>query len=139
MKSEDKQSLTKGDNKRESIRLAALRIEKGRPRIVDIKRKLSINSVAEEAGMSAASIHNNYPDMAEWLRQKIGVDLREQKNTMATALKESKSTNRALKDENSELKKEIALLASHNATLMLKNSELTAIAHSDNVKLFPSK
>ena len=130
---------TKKDRTREEIRLAILRIEKGRTKIVEKGRKLSIISAAEEAGITAAAIHNHHPDMADLIRRKLGVDLREQKNSMAKKFKNSRNTNRELRDEIAELKKELALLASHNATLMLKNSELNAILHSDNVKPFPSK
>lgn len=131
--------LTKKDRTREEIRLAILRIEKGRTKIVEKERKLSIIAVAEEAGITAAAIHNHYPDMADLIRRKLGVDMREQRNSIATKLKDSRNTNRELRDEIAELKKGIALLASHNATLMLTNSELNAIVQSDNVKPFPSR
>lgn len=130
---------TKKERKSEDIRLAILRIEKGRTKIVEKGRKLSIMSAAEEAGITAATIHNHHPDIADLIRRKLGVDMRERRNTIAQKFKDSRVTNRALRDEIAELKKEMALLASHNATLMLKNSELTAIVNSDNVKPFPSK
>lgn len=130
---------TKKDRRREEIRLAILRIEKGRTKIVQKGRKLSIIAVAEEAGISAAAIHNHYPDMADLIRRKLGVDMREQRNSIAKKLKDFRTINKEQRDEIAELKKEIALLASHNATLMLKNSELNAIVQSDNVKPFPSR
>lgn len=130
---------TKKDRRREEIRLAILRIEKGRTKIVQKGRKLSIIAVAEEAGVSAAAIHNHYPDMADLIRRKLGVDMREQRNIIAKKLKDLRTINKDHRDEIAQLKKEITLLASHNATLMLKNSELTAIVQSDNVKPFPSK
>ena len=130
---------TKKDRRREEIRLAILRIEKGRTRIVEKGRKLSIIAVAEETGISAAAIHNHYPDMADLIRRKLGVDMREQRNSIANKLKEIRTINKQHRDEITALKKEIALLASHNATLLLKNCELNAILQSDNVKLLPCK
>lgn len=130
---------TKKDKRREEIRLAILRIEKGRTKIVEKARKLSIIAVAEEAGISPAAIHNHYPDMADLIRRKLGVDMREQRNSIAKKLKEFRTINKDHRYEIALLKKEIALLASNNATLMLKNSELTAIIQSENVKPFPSK
>ncbi|MFJ2684216.1 TetR family transcriptional regulator [Pseudomonas sp. NPDC087342] len=132
-------SPTRKDRRREEIRLAILRIEKGRTRVVEKGRKLSIIAVAEETGISAAAIHNHHPDMADLIRRKLGVDMREQRNSIAKKLKEFRSINKDHRDEIALLKKEIALLASHNATLMLKNSELNAIIQSDNVKPFPSQ
>ena len=130
---------TRKGRRREEIRLAILRIEKGRTRIVEKGRKLSIIAVAEETGISAAAIHNHYPDMADLIRRKLGVDMREQRNSIANKLKEIRTINKQHRDEITALKKEIALLASHNATLLLKNCELNAILQSDNVKLLPCK
>ncbi|MBF4322520.1 TetR family transcriptional regulator, partial [Vibrio anguillarum] len=43
------------------VRLAIIRIEKGRPKVVSDKRKMSVASVAEEAGVSRALIHRDCP------------------------------------------------------------------------------
>ena len=59
----------KSDQTRKAIRQAMLRIEKGRTRIVDKGRKMSIAAVAEETGISRAAIHRLYPDFAEKIRE----------------------------------------------------------------------
>ena len=56
---------------------ALKRIQHGRTRIVESSRKLSIASVAEEAGMSRATIHNRYPRVAEEIRTALGQGHRE--------------------------------------------------------------
>ncbi len=65
------------DKTRRDIELAISRITKGRPKTVNATRKLSIASVAEEAGISNATIHNRYPDLAELIRQKTNKESRE--------------------------------------------------------------
>lgn len=65
------------DQTRRAIELAISRITKGRPKQVQLSRKLSIASVAEEAGISNATIHNRYPDLAELIRQKTNKESRE--------------------------------------------------------------
>ena len=52
---------SKGEQTRNIIRQAITRIEKGRPKVVSKERKMSVAAVAEEAGVSRATIHNNYP------------------------------------------------------------------------------
>lgn len=58
------------DQRLSSLRLAVKAIEIGRPKRVKAGRKLSISSVAEEAGVSPATIHTRYPEIVELLRQK---------------------------------------------------------------------
>jgi hypothetical protein len=65
------------DQTRRAIELAVSRITKGRPKNVQPSRKLSIASVAEEACISNATIHNRYPDLAEFIRQKSNKESRE--------------------------------------------------------------
>ncbi|MBF4297107.1 TetR family transcriptional regulator, partial [Vibrio anguillarum] len=50
------------------VRLAIIRIEKGRPKVVSDKRKMSVASVAEEAGVSRALIHRDCPDLLERIK-----------------------------------------------------------------------
>ncbi|TDX21104.1 hypothetical protein DFO67_1491 [Modicisalibacter xianhensis] len=64
------------DQTRRAIELAISRITRGRPKTVQPGRKLSIASVAEEAGLSNATIHNRYPDLAELIRQKTNKESR---------------------------------------------------------------
>ena len=63
---------SRGEQTRNIIRQAITRIEKGRPKVVIKERKMSVAAVAEEAGVSRATIHNNYPDMADRIRTILG-------------------------------------------------------------------
>ncbi|MDF3883911.1 TetR family transcriptional regulator [Cupriavidus basilensis] len=54
---------------RHEIEAAITRILQGMPMRVDRARQLSIAAVAEEAGVSNATIHNRHPDMAEQIRR----------------------------------------------------------------------
>lgn len=139
MKIESDPPQSKHEITRKRILLAILRIEKGRPQIVKIGRKLSIASVAEESGISPASIHNNYPDEANLIRKKMGTEIRKQKNAISAKIQQLKSRIRGLAAELSELKEEFASLASINASLMQENSRLTSILKSDNIKILTSK
>ncbi len=130
---------TKGDRTRKKIRLAIIRIEKGRPVIVKNGRKLSISSVAEEAGISAATIHNRYPDMADLIRQKAGRDIRKQRDVISAKVNHLKDRIKKLNKELTELNNEFASLTSKNASLIQENSRLIAIIKSDNVKILTPK
>ncbi len=50
------------------IRMAIVRLEKGQPKLVEKGRKVSVAAVAEEAGVSRALIHKDYPDLMERIR-----------------------------------------------------------------------
>lgn len=52
----------------DSVRKAIIRIEKGRPKIVDAKRKMSVAAVAEESEVSRALIHRDMPDLLERIK-----------------------------------------------------------------------
>jgi AcrR family transcriptional regulator len=54
---------------KKTIELAIKRIQQGAPRIVEKRTKLSIAAVAREAGVSNATIHNRYPDLANKIRE----------------------------------------------------------------------
>lgn len=55
------------------IKQAVVRIEKGRPKIVGSDRKLSITSVAEEAGIHRSTIINRHPLLADEINKKTGL------------------------------------------------------------------
>ena len=57
------------ESTRHEIESAITRILQGTPRRIDRVRQLSIAAVAEEAGISNATIHNRHPDMAERIRR----------------------------------------------------------------------
>lgn len=130
---------TKGHQTRESIRQAIVRLEKGRPKVVEKGRKLTIAAVAEEAGVSRASIHNRYPDLADRIREHGNKAVREQRDVKQDALKVEKIKNRNLRDELTELRATLARVTSENASLQLINRQLEAINSSKNVSMMPSK
>lgn len=72
------------------IRQAIIRIEKGRPKVVKGNRKMSVASVAEEAGVSRALIHNLYPDLLSRVRGNVNKDIQSQRNEKNEALKKER-------------------------------------------------
>ena len=128
---------TKGDLTRESIKKAMLRIIKGTPKVIEKGRKISIMTVAKEAGISRASIHNNYPDLAEKIRALNGKEVRAKTHQKHQKLKEEKNKNQILRSEIQKLKMELAKLASLNASLLVENSNLRAVQFSFGKEVIP--
>lgn len=114
-----------------AVRLAIVRIEKGRPNIVSDKRKMSVAAVAEEAGVSRALIHRDCPDLLERIKGGVNKGIRQQRDAKHTELKEYKERNRELRSEVAELKAMLAKVQSQNATLVRKNMVLSN-AYADN-------
>ena len=122
-----------------ALEMALYRITKGRAKIVNKKRKLSIASVAEEAGLSTSTIHNNHPDMAEKIRALMNKEARAQRDEKLADLKKEKAKNRELRKEVMSLNEQLAKIASINARLEMENAELQAIVNSDNVTVLRKK
>lgn len=131
--------LTRGDQTRDTIRHAILRIEKGRPKVVAKDRKMSVAAVAEEAGVSRATIHNNYTDLAERIRATVNKQARKQRDEKHGALQAEKAKNRELRADNAELRAKVEALASKNRSLTDENREMRAIAETENVRVMGSK
>jgi len=128
---------SRGEQTRNIIRQAITRIEKGRPKVVIKERKMSVAAVAEEAGVSRATIHNNYPDMADRIRTILGKQNRIQRNIKHEALRLEKAKNRQLRTENAELRTKInVLVVSKNRALTDEIQENRAITESENVSIF---
>lgn len=104
------------------LRLAISRIQRNRPRTK--QTKLTIAAVAREAGVSTALIHNNFPEIAELVREAQGRSSRAQRDTKHQSLKEEREKNVALRAEVDSLKAQAAKLASINETLSLENADL---------------
>ncbi|HHG8608491.1 TPA: hypothetical protein ACPZ0L_003347 [Morganella morganii] len=111
-----------------AVRLAIVRIEKGRPTIVSDKRKMSVAAVAEEAGVSRALIHRDCPDLLERIKGGVNKGIRQQRDAKQTELNEYKERNRELRAEVAELKAMLAKVQSQNATLIRKNMALTSMS-----------
>lgn len=121
------------------IRLAIHRIKKGAPEIVQKGRKLSISSVAEEAGVSAALIHKDYPDLLAKIRGEVDKSVKSQRDEKNAALKIEREKNRQLRQQIDDLKAQRNALASENATLELENQRLAAISSSEKVTVMRGK
>lgn len=135
---ETSQSLTRGELTAKAIRQAIVRIEKGRPKVVKPGRKLSIQSVAEEAGVSRATIHNNHPGLAERIREAGNKVARAQRDEKNTELKELRAKYTALRQEHMHTRELNQDMASEMASLVAENQRLRAIAENKNVVDFHS-
>lgn len=110
---------------RREIELAIVRIQKQRPRrLTDPQCRLSITSVAKEAGLTPAAIHNCYPDIAEQIRALAGKASRAQRDEKHDELLEIRKRNRNIKSKLEELTQQLVKVTSINASLTLENSEL---------------
>lgn len=118
-------------SREKELRLAIFRIERGRSHTK--ASKLSVASVAREAGISAALIHNHYPAIAELIRVKRGASSRQQRDDKQEALAVEMQKNADLRKEVLELKGRLAQLATVNEMLVIENEELRAKTRSANV------
>lgn len=132
-------SLSRGDLTAKAIRQAIVRIENGRPKIIGRDRKLNIAAVAEEAGVSRATIHNNHPALADRIREAGNKVTRAQRDKKNTALKELRAKYQALREEHLRIRKLNQDMASEMATLLTENLRLRIIANNKKVVAFPSK
>ena len=121
------------------IRLAIVRLEKGQPKVVEKGRKVSVAAVAEEAGVSRALIHKDYPDMLERIRGNSNKAIQRQRDEKHEKLKEERFKNRQLRQKIVDLTEQRNELASKNATLELENRRLSAILEGKNVTVFRGK
>jgi AcrR family transcriptional regulator len=112
------------DSRDKHLRLAISRIQRGRARTKETK--LTIASVAREAGVSTALIHNHHPEIAELVRDAQGRSSRAQRDAKHAELKEEREKNRALRAEADEMRRQIASLASINEVLVIEIRDLKA-------------
>jgi len=126
------ESLGRGADTRNKINAAIRSIEK-------TGSKLSIAAVAKEAGVSNATIHNNYGDLAEKIRSKLGKDVRKIRDEKSKLLTKEREKNRELRRKNAELGGDLEKLVSINARLMTEMDELKTITHSTNIAIFKSE
>lgn len=106
------------------LRLAMLRIERGHSHTK--ATKLSIASVAKEAGVSAALIHNHYPAIADAIRQAQGRSSRQQRDAKHEQLKAERGKTHALRGDVEQLRADVNRLASINEVLLAENAVLRA-------------
>ncbi|MDN7132328.1 hypothetical protein JNO04_08175 [Halomonas sp. MC140] len=133
------QPTKRGELTAKAIRQAIVRIEKGRPKVVKPGRKLSIQSVAEETGVSRATIHNNHPGLAERIREAGNKAVRSQRDEKNTEIKELRAKYTALRKEHIHVRELNHDMASEMASLVAENQRLCAIVENKKVVGFPSK
>jgi DNA-binding transcriptional MocR family regulator len=129
----------KGLETAKKIRQAILRIKKCRPKVVGKSRKMSVAAVAEESEVSRASIHKDYPELADQIKAEAGKDVRVQIDKKNTDLKAEKQKNRDLREVLTEAKQNNQKLVSINAALMIELEEFRSIAKSKNVIVINTK
>ena len=114
---------------RKEIELAISRIQHGRPKRVTRERRFCIAAVAEEAGVSNATIHNRYPDIAERIRKMVIEELPDEvKKERDPVRKKNQERERlkALRQEVEQLKKDLSRSQSINLRLFKENEILKA-------------
>jgi AcrR family transcriptional regulator len=107
------------------LRQALSRIRHGRSRTN--ATRVSIAAVAREAGVSAALVHNHYPDVAAAIREAMGQSERVSREAKNQELKVHQARARELNDEVKALRADVARLASINEVLMAENTNFKAI------------
>jgi predicted nuclease with TOPRIM domain len=117
-----------------AVRMAIIRIEKGRPNVVAKDRKISVSSVAEEADVTRNTINRDCPDLHTRIQGLMNKDVREQLRLKQIELNGVKERNKELRGEVKELEDINSCLQSKNASLMTKYSELERLEYEeDNV------
>ncbi|HHQ4761869.1 TPA: hypothetical protein ACSP8C_002244 [Aeromonas veronii] len=97
------------------------------------EKKVTIAAVAREAGVSAALIHNHYPNIAEAIREAQGRSSRVQRDMKHQALRAEREKGRALRLEIEELRAKVASLASLNEGLINENRILKSKQNDSRV------
>lgn len=132
-------TTTKGGHTQKSLEMALRRITSGRVRRIKTDRKLSIAAVADEAGVSASTVHNRYPEIADKVRQLLNKEARQHRENKNQELKEEKAKRKQLIDENRALRNKITELASRNATLEVELDQLRGVVHGNNISVIKPK
>jgi predicted nuclease with TOPRIM domain len=127
-------SPVKESKSHKAVRMAIIRIEKGRPNVVDKDRKISVSSVAEEADVTRNTINRDCPDLHTRIQGLMNKDVREQLRLKQIELNGVKERNKELRGEVKELEDINSCLQSKNASLMTKYNELERLEYAeDNV------
>ena len=104
------------------LRLAMLRIGRGRSHTK--ATKLTIASVAKEAGVSPALIHNHYPAIADAIRQAQGRSSCQLRDAKHEELRAERDKIRELRQDVARLRADVDRLASINEVLLAENALL---------------
>ena len=104
------------------LRLAIMRINHRRSRTG--VTKVSITSVAREAGVSPALIHNHYPRIAHAIRHEQAPARSAQGRAKQGKLRRERDKARELRRQLAELRVQMAQLVSINEVLLAENETL---------------
>ncbi|KPU83093.1 TetR family transcriptional regulator [Psychromonas sp. PRT-SC03] len=127
-------SSVKETKSHKAVRLAIVRIEKGKPKAVDTNRKLSVAAVAEEADVERNIIYRDCPDLLERIKGGVNKGVRQQISVKQEELNKFKERNKELRSEVGELRTINAYLQSKNAALIDENMRMEKQkAKHDNV------
>ncbi len=119
-----------------AVRLAIIRIEKGKPKVIDVKRKMSVAAVAEESDLSRALIHRDCGDLVNRINGGVDKGVRQQRDAKQEELKKYKEINKDLRVDIEELKEMLANIQSKNASLLLENTTLRGqVGKKNNVTI----
>jgi AcrR family transcriptional regulator len=110
------------EDREKDLRLALLRIQRGRSR--NGESKVSIAAVAREAEVSTALIHNYYPQIAEAIREVQGRSSRAMRDVKHQDLIAERKKAVGYRQEIKELLRKVASLASINEVLLEENRML---------------
>jgi hypothetical protein len=130
--------MKKSDKTLSALEDALIRIVSGDPIRVDPDRRLSIKSVAEEAGLHHSTIHTRYPEFRDKIMNILGGNKAKSKNEKVSGSSTPVDNSAGLRAEILTLRNLITQMASENARLELENVKLKALLESDNVIAFPS-
>ena len=112
------------DARRKDLELAISRIQRGRAHTG--ATKINITTVANEAGVTPALIHNHYPHIAESIRELGARSSHVQRDAKHGELRAAREKNRVLREEICNLRTQVSKLASLNEVLVVENRILKA-------------
>ena len=131
--------MPKRNDTHNKIRMAIVRMEKGKPKVVSSDRKISIKAVAEEAGVSDSLIHKDHSDLVRRIYKNNDKDYRSERDEKHQELKAERVKSKELRGRVAELESQLLKLASINARLELELTTLRSVKNSQNVTEFRDK
>ena len=131
--------MPKRNDTHNKIRMAIVRMEKGKPKVVSSDRKISIKAVAEEAGVSDSLIHKDHSDLVRRIYKNNDKDYRSERDKKHQELKAERVKSKELRGRVAELESQLRKLTSINAWLELELTTLRSVKNSQNVTEFRGK
>ena len=131
--------MPKRNDTHNKIRMAIVRMEKGKPKVVSSDRKISIKAVAEEAGVSDSLIHKDHSDLVRRIYKNNDKDYRSERDKKHQELKAERAKSKELRGRVAELESQLRKLTSINARLELELTTLRSVKNSQNVTEFRGK